>query len=79
MSKINEEIGLALRLARTNAELSLREVAPKIGKSYSSVHSYETGRQGINVDVLVELCDIYGVSYLELLTEVNSHMTSGKK
>lgn len=79
MSRINEEIGLLLREAREKSGLSLRDVASKVGKSYSSIHSYETGRQGINVDVLEILCDIYGVSYLDLLSKVYYTMKLKKK
>lgn len=67
---INKEIGRLLKEARVKRGLSLRATAERLGKDHSTIHAYETGRQAINVDVLGELCDIYGVTYIDLLSEV---------
>ncbi len=67
---INEQIGILLKESRNKRGLSLRAVGEKIGKDHSTIHAYETGRQAINVDVLEMLCNVYGVSYIDLLSEV---------
>lgn len=75
---INKEIGSLLKEARDKRGLSLRAAAERLGKNHSTIHAYETGRQAINVDVLETLCKIYGVSYIDLLSEVYYKMKLDK-
>lgn len=70
MNTLNKQIGDKLKEARENSGLSLREVAELIGKNHSTIHSYETGRNAINVDVMDEICRIYNVNYLDILNEI---------
>lgn len=70
MNNINLRIGEALKLARENKGLSLRAVSKLVSKSYSAIHAYETGRNSINVDVMKELCDTYGINYLDILQQI---------
>lgn len=70
MNDINVKIGERLKAIREDKGYSLREVAPMIGKNYSTLHAYETGRNSINVDVMKNICDFYGVNYLDILTEI---------
>ncbi|QIK68769.1 helix-turn-helix transcriptional regulator [Erysipelothrix sp. HDW6C] len=70
MKTLNQMIGEKLKTARENSGLSLRAAGELLGKNHSTIHSYESGKRAINVDVMEELCNYYGVSYLELLSEV---------
>lgn len=71
MSELNKQIGQKLQEAREKAGYSLRDVANIVGKNYSTIHSYETGRNAINVDVMDQICKVYGVNYLDILTEIH--------
>lgn len=70
MKTLNEQIGAKLREARVSAGMTLREASDKLGKDHSTISSYESGRRAINVDVMDQLCEIYGVNYLEILSEI---------
>jgi transcriptional regulator with XRE-family HTH domain len=70
MLTFDQRIGKRLQEAREKRGLSLRDVAARYHKTYTTIYSYETGRNGINVSVLKDLCDIYGINYLDLLNEV---------
>jgi len=49
-----------LRSARTDAGLSLREVARRAETSYSTLHAYESGRKAPSVSVFLRLIDACG-------------------
>lgn len=70
MKDLNKQIGAKLKEAREVAGLSLREVASIVGKNHSTIHSYETGRNAINVDVMRDICNVYEVNYLDILQEI---------
>jgi transcriptional regulator with XRE-family HTH domain len=70
MLTFDQRIGKKLQEVREKKGLSLRDVAERYHKSYTTIYAYETGRNGINVSVLKDLCDIYGVNYLDLLNQV---------
>lgn len=70
MSEINKQIGEKLKQYREIKEYSLSEVASMVGKSKSSIHAYEIGRVSISVDVLIDLCNVYGINYVDFLEDV---------
>lgn len=70
MKDLNKRIGIKLREAREYKNMSLREVEAAFGKNYSTIQSYESGRISITVETMNELCNLYGVNYLDLLQEV---------
>lgn len=70
MKDLNKRIGIKLREAREDKNMSLREVEAAFGKNYSTIQSYESGRISITVETMNELCNLYGVNYLDLLQEV---------
>lgn len=61
--KLNEHI----RDLRKRRDLSLNEAAEKLGIKYSRLVNWENGRNEPNLDMLIKMCDVYGVSADELL------------
>lgn len=61
------EIGVALRMARQARRLSLSDVAAKAGMSVATLSRIETGKQNVDVSLLVNLAHILHVSPAALL------------
>jgi len=61
------EIGNKIKTARTNAGISQRNMATKLGLSYSTYSNYENGYSEPPMEVLIQLCDILGISIEQLL------------
>ncbi|HEX6088218.1 MAG TPA: helix-turn-helix domain-containing protein [Thermoanaerobaculia bacterium] len=61
------EVGAALRLARQARRLSLSDVAGKAGMSVATLSRIETGKQNVDVSLLVNLAHILHVSPAALL------------
>lgn len=51
-----------LRIFRTKANLTAREVGDAIGKSAKTVSGWEHGRGQPDADVLFSLCKLYGIA-----------------
>lgn len=51
-----------LRACRMKAGMSARHVSQKIGCGHAYIISIEAGHRGLNIDRLVMLADVYGVS-----------------
>lgn len=71
MSVINRKLGAKLKHFRNLNGYSLSEVGLMVGKSKSAIHAYEQGKVSISIDTLVELCNVYGINYVDLLRDVN--------
>lgn len=72
-----KKLGSALREARKSAGLSQSEVAARIGLTNQNVSSWELGKSKIDMNQLLELCDMYGANYLDILSfDTSSHVTS---
>lgn len=67
---INKLIGEKLKKHREIKGYSLNDVAQIIGKSKSSIHAYEIGKVSISLDVLIDICNAYGIDYLTFLEDV---------
>ena len=50
---------LTLKAARVNAELTLDDVAERIGKSKQSIENWENGKTPIKYSDLLKLSEIY--------------------
>ena len=50
---------ITLKAARVNAELTLDEVAERIGKSKQSIENWENGKTPIKYSDLLKLSEIY--------------------
>lgn len=64
--------GTRLRLARTEAGISVERAAVRINRTASTVTSYELGRVEPPIHVLVELADMYGTTVGVLIGEVHA-------
>lgn len=62
-----KRVGETLRQLRLKNNLTLKEVADRIGKTPKTVQLYETTNTTISLDVIIILCHTYGVSVDELL------------
>lgn len=56
------ELGALLRALRTEAGLTVEQVADQLLVSSSKISRLETGRRGANARDIRDLCDIYGVT-----------------
>ena len=50
---------ITLKAARVNAELTLDDVAERIGKSKQSIENWESGKTPIKYSDLIELSELY--------------------
>lgn len=57
----NEFIGAELRLARSFRELTLEDLAEKVGKTRQYLHKLETDQAAPTEDLLLSLCSVLGV------------------
>lgn len=72
MGRFALEIGRALRRARGERDLTLREVsAMTMGRfKATSVAAYERGERTIALERFIDLCDLYGIPAQEMLAEI---------
>lgn len=61
------ELGNRLRQVREKAGMTQMQVSVKLGKTCQAVSSFESGRTRVDVETLVFLSKLYGVSLCELL------------
>lgn len=64
---IREKLAARLRLFREAAGLTIYEVGEKVGKSGKTVSAWENGRGQPDADMLLTLCDIYGIQSISEL------------
>lgn len=57
---------ITLRAARTNANLTQKEAAKKIGVSKDTISNWENGITSPSVEKFKQIEKIYGISYDEL-------------
>lgn len=63
-------LGGVLKDLRIKNDMTLKEVAAKIGKTHKSVQLYETGEVSISVEVLLDLAKVYGVAAGDILNKI---------
>lgn len=68
--KEREQLGVELRKARIENDLTLEEVGNKVGKTAKSIQLYETGTTTISINVLVDLCKVYGITPGTILDKI---------
>ena len=66
-------------LRKQTGNLSQQDVADLLGMERSSFSKYETGVANPSMNVLVKLCDLYGVGIDELLGEKENSVTFREK
>lgn len=67
---LNAMIGEKLKSIREKNHYSLADVGNRLGITRNGYHHYERGRRSIPLDMLEKFCDIFNVSYLDVLGEV---------
>lgn len=66
--RVNRYLGLALRNARENTNLSQDDAAELLGWSRTTLTRLENGQRRIDADELAALAQRYGVSPVEVLS-----------
>lgn len=61
------EIAAKIKNARLAAGMTQAEAARRLGCTYQAISNYERGTSRVEVDILVKLCDIYGISINDVL------------
>jgi transcriptional regulator with XRE-family HTH domain len=71
MPTIDAQIGQRLRTARTAAQLTLRQLAARLGWRYTTLANYEEGRRPLRVAQLVAVAAALGRSPAALLVDLS--------
>ena len=61
------EFKISLKAARVNANLTLDEVAKELHTTRQTLIRYEKGETSPTVDMLIEMCHLYGVRMESIL------------
>ena len=61
------EVGKKMKTARTNAGISQRDMAIKLGLSNSSYSNYENGYSEPPAEIIVKFCDVLNITMENLL------------
>lgn len=77
-SEINKKARVALRDARTNRQLSVRQAAEGLSGSYSRLHYEESGRTRLTLSRFVEIARALNESPVELFKSVVDAPTAPK-
>ena len=64
---VNENIGKAIKRLREERGMLQSELAKKIGVSNKAVSSWESGRTEPNLNMIKQICNVFGVTYNTLL------------
>lgn len=63
-----QEIAKKMKSLRIEAELTQQQVAEKLGITYQAVSNYERGKNSIETDLLLAMCEIYNVDPISVLS-----------
>lgn len=58
---------MTLKAARTNRGLCQKAAATKIGVSNKTLSNWENGRSFPDVQQIEKICDLYGITYNDLI------------
>ncbi len=72
MNNIKETIARNIKLFRENKGFSQKELAEKIGVKHNAVSSWEAGINSVKIEVLMDMCDILGVSLNQMYGKESS-------
>ncbi len=62
-------LGSILRDARKAKNLTQKDVANHIGVTFQNISSWELGKSKIDIDTLLEICDFYDLSFVDVLNK----------
>lgn len=58
---------MTLKAARVNVDMSQKDAASALGISNKTLGNWESGASFPKADQIVSICDLYGVSYDDLI------------
>ena len=67
-------VKITLKAARVNAGLSQKEAAKRLVVSNKTLHSWECGKTFPAADMIDALCDLYGISYDNIIFLPNNSL-----
>lgn len=67
-------VGSQLRQFRINRDLSLQDVADRVGVTKKTIANYELGHTTIKLEMVKRLCQVYGVDFNSLMTIAQQHV-----
>lgn len=76
-SRFYKIIGKKIRQLRTEREMTLLELATKLGFTVKTVQRYETGERRLDVIKLKNLIEILGYNYDDFMREVQHEQITG--
>lgn len=62
-----KKLGFILKEARQNAKLTQKDIADRFNIKYQTVSAWENGKNKIDIETLFELCQIYEISFSNIL------------
>lgn len=73
------EIAKKMKTLRLDSGCTQAQVAEKLGITYQAVSNYERGKNSIETDVLLAMCEIYGVDPISVLSQGSKSEPQYKK
>ena len=69
-NKFDVVLGELLKEHRCQCNLSMQNVADKVGVTRQMIYCYEHGISALTVTQLIKLCNVYGIDYVTILKQV---------
>ena len=70
VDKYDVALGKILKEYRVQNNLTLQNVADKVGVTRQMIYCYEHGISALTVTQLIKLCNVYGIDYVTILKQV---------
>lgn len=77
--RLDQALGLAIRLRRHAKGLSQSGLGDAIGVSFQQIQKYERGTNRVSFSTMVRICDALGCHVSDLVAEVEQLGASGKR
>jgi transcriptional regulator with XRE-family HTH domain len=77
--RLDQALGLAIRLRRHARGLSQSALGDAIGVSFQQIQKYERGTNRVSFSTMVRICDALGCHVSDLVAEVEQLDTRGKR
>lgn len=62
-----KKLGLLLKSARQNSNMSQQDVAKRLGLTFQNISSWERGKSKIDIESLYNICKIYNINFIDVL------------
>ena len=76
--KIDVAIGHELKKIRNEKRMTMQYVADRIGCTKGLISFYESGHTAVSIPQLIKMCDVYNVTYADVLNAVKKIVYSKK-